>query len=130
MLNNAQLSKKICYYYNGTSGEIRMGLPERFPAPPGFEKIICASAHDAEVWSDRLRKYNAFKESIKDEERNLIEGQWRSELRSHIRHLMANARNAYNRDAMRYFLDKHFDNDKSKTVREEYLHSEGYEQGH
>jgi transketolase len=127
---NAQLNKKIIFYYNGTNGEIRMGLPEKWSAPHGFEKIICNSAHEAEKWSERLRQYNLFKERLKDEEREIIEGQWRDELRSHIHHLMANSRNNFNRDAMRHFLQKHFDKDKTKMTREEYLHSEGHEHGH
>lgn len=126
---NAQLSKKVVYYFNSASGEIRMGRPENFPAPFGFQKIVCTSAHAAEQWSERLRRYNYFREGIKDEERAMIEGAWRAELRSHIHHLMANSRNNFNKDAMRHYLEKHFDRDKSKTVREEYNHAEGYEQG-
>lgn len=130
MISNAQLSKKIVYYYNGTNGEIRMGLPEQFPSPSGFQKIVCTSANEAERWSDRLRKYNMFKESLKDQERELIEGQWRSELRRHIHHLMTNARNNFNRDAMRHLLVKlEKGADRTKMSREEYLHSEGHEHG-
>jgi hypothetical protein len=127
---NVQLSKKIVYYYNGTNGEIRMGLPENWPAPHGFEKIICTSAHEAEKWSERLRQYNLFKERLKDEEREIIEGQWRSEIRSHMHHVMANSRNNINREYVRRYMERMEKKDKTKTVREEYNHAEGYEQGH
>jgi len=126
----AQLGKKIVYYYNGTTQDIRMGLPEHFPAPYGYEKIVCTSAREAEVWSERLRQCEKFKEEIEDQERELIEGPIRDNLRGHIHHLMSNSRNNMNRE----FLRKHLENyterpNLVKTKRESYLHSEAFEQG-
>ena len=128
---NAQISTKIVYWYDGTTGEIRMGLPENFPAPYGFEKIVCNTAHEAEVWSERMRKQEAIKQQMEDEERELIEGQLRSNLRSHIHHQMANARNNINREFLRRHLELYDKRqDRWKMTRESYLHNEGYEQGH
>jgi hypothetical protein len=128
---NAQLSKKIVYFQNEKTGEIRMGLPENFPASKGFQKVICGSAHEAEVWSDRLRQYNCSKERIKDEERAQIEGEQAKAIRSNIHHLMANSRSKYGK----VFMERHLERmDKAESrrrmTREEYLHSEGYERGH
>ena len=36
---NAQLKTKIVFWYDGTTGEIRMGLPEQFPAPANDETL-------------------------------------------------------------------------------------------
>src|SRR5208337_1820690 len=58
---DARLRKKVCFWYNGTSGEIRMGLPEEYPAIRGFEKIVCSTAHEAEIWSERMRRWELLK---------------------------------------------------------------------
>lgn len=128
---NAQLSKKIVYWYDGTTGDIRMGLPEEFPAPYGFEKIVCNSAHEAEMWSERMRQREAIKFRMEDEQREMIEGQLRANLRSYIHHQMANARNNINREFLRRHLELYDGRlERWKMTRESYLHSEGYEHRH
>ncbi len=128
---DVQLRTKVVFWYNGSSGEIRMGLPEIYPAPYGYQKIACATAHEAEVWSGRMRKWEQWKQEAEDYEREQVEGPIRDNIRKHIHHLAANARNAMNRD----FLLKHLDNygrraDLTRMKRESYLHSEGHEHGH
>ena len=126
--SKAQLDKKVVYYKNECTGEIRMGAPESFPVTPGFQKIVCTSAHEAEVWSDRLRKYNHGKEAKIDDQREMIEGAAAKEIRSEIHHRMANSTSKYGRVYMERFLERM---DKAegrrKMTREEYLHSEGHE---
>lgn len=127
---NAQLRTKLVYYYDGTTGEIRMGLPEQFPAPYGYQKIVCASVHDAETWSERMRRWEATKQEMEDIQREMVEGPIRDNLRKHMQHLAANARNNMNRD----FLLKHLENyerrpNLTKTERVSYLHQEAYERG-
>lgn len=127
---NAQLSKKPTYYYNGTSGEILTGMPEEYPAPHGFEKIVCTSAHEAEVWSGRLRERDDFKHALKQEEREMVEGPMRDEIRRHIQHLASNARNSYNRDfLLRHLTTYEKKPDPWKYKRESYLHAEAFEHG-
>jgi hypothetical protein len=127
---NAQLDKKIVYFTNA-AGEIRMGLPENFPASKGFSKVVCNNAHEAEVWSDRLRQYNCSKERMKDEEREQIEGQYAKEIRGNIHHLMANSHSKYGKVYMERYLERM---DKAegrrRMTREEYNHNEAHEQGH
>jgi hypothetical protein len=112
------------------TGEIRMGLPEQFPAPSGFTKVVCNTAHEAELWSDRMRRREISKHQAQDEEREAIEGPIRDNLRKHILHLASNARNNMNRD----FLLRHLNNydrrpDLTRTTRESYLHAEAFEKG-
>ena len=127
---NAQLSHKPCFFYNETSGEVMTGLPEQFPAPKGYEKIVCNSAAEAEKWSDRQRKWEQFKHSIKEQERELIEGPIRDEMRHHIQHLASNARNSFNRDFLLRHLSQYDKRDAPwKSKRESYLHSEAFENG-
>jgi hypothetical protein len=128
---NALLRTKTVYWYDGTTGEIRMGLPDMFPAPYGFQKIVCETVRDSEVWSQRMRDWEDAKRRMEDEQREMIEGPIRDNLRKHIQHLASNARNNMNRD----FLLMHLRNydlrpDLTRTKRESYLHSEGYEHGH
>jgi hypothetical protein len=129
-MNDAQLRDKIVYWHDGTTGEIRQGLPDKYPAPYGFEKIVCNTAHDAELWSRRMRRWEELKQQMEDEQREMIEGPMRDNIRKHILHLASNARNNMNRD----FLLMHLNNyearpDLTKTQRVSYLHAEGFEQG-
>jgi len=127
---DARLRKKVCFWYNGTSGEIRMGLPEEYPAIRGFEKIVCSTAHEAEIWSERMRRWELLKMRMEDEQREMIEGPMRAELRSHIHHLMANARNNMNREFLRRHLELYDRRiDKTQFKRTSYLHSEAFEHG-
>jgi hypothetical protein len=131
MWSNFQLQNKIIFWLHGMTGEIRMGLPEQFPAPNGFSKVVCNTAHEAEVWSERMRNRERVKQQVEDEERESIEGPIRDNLRHHIQHLASNARNNMNRD----FLLKHLHNydarpNLTKNKITSYLHSEGFEHGH
>lgn len=128
---NAQLNKKPVFYYNSTSGEIMAGLPEAYPAPYGFEKIVCTSAREAEQWSARQRKWDEFKHRLKMEERELIEGPMRDQMRKHLHHLMANSRNNVNRDFLKKSLENFEKNSNQwKYKRESFLHAEAFEHGH
>ena len=127
---NAQLDRKIVYFANEKTGEIRMGLPEHFPVTPGFHKVVCSNTAEAERWSGRLRQFNLAKEAKTDEQRERIEGPIREEIRKNLHHVMANSRNAINREYVRRYLDRMDSKDRTKMSREEYLHSEAYEKGH
>ena len=125
---NAQLDKKIIYWTNA-SGEIRMGLPEHFPANKGFQKVVCNNTFEAEIWSDRLRQFNMTKERAKDEQRDAFERPIRDRLKANMREVMKNSRNQINHDFVERYMEK-MDRDRTRTTREEYLHSEGHERGH
>ncbi len=130
---NAQLSKPVCYYFSnpsvyGGTGEIIMGLPEQYAAPPGFEKIVCTSTAAAEKWSARMRLWEETKEQIAQAyQRHQEETQFK-ELLSDIDNKIANARNQINRDFMiqaRANAVKRYE-DRFAMKRESFLHSEAY----
>lgn len=127
---NAQLSTKIVYWLDTTNGQIKMGLPENYPAPDFHEKIICNSAHEAEIWSERMRQQETMRDAIKDAEREEIEGRMRGQYRSHILRLMNQANDNANREFLRRHLEI-YDNrtDKTQMKQVSYLHSEGFESG-
>jgi hypothetical protein len=130
-MNNAYLNTRIVFWHDGTSGEIRQGLPENYPAPYGFEKIVCHTMQEAELWSSRMRRWETIKQEMEDEQREMIEGPIRDNLRKHIQHLAANARNNKNRDFLLMHLKKYDQRpDLTRTQRVSYLHAEGYERGH
>lgn len=130
-MNNAQLKTKIVFWQHGITGELVMGLPEQFPAPPYYNKIVCGTVHDAERCSQLMREQEASREAMIDEERDRIEGEMIRNLRSHMHNQIANARNAMNRDFLTYWLKKQEGVvNPTQTKRESYLHLEGYESGH
>jgi hypothetical protein len=133
MQRNAQLSKPICYYFSnpsvyGGTGEIIMGLPEQYAAPPGFEKVVCTSTAAAEKWSARMRKWEETKEEIAQMyQRHQEEKQFKAVL-SDIDNKIANARDNINRDFMiqaRANAVKRYE-DRFAMTRESFLHSEAY----
>lgn len=129
-MSNVQLGYKPVFYYNGTTGEICGGLPEQYPAPHGFEKFVCTSAHEAEIWSERQRKWEELKHNMQQEQRELIEGPMREQMRGHMRNLMANARNNLNRDFLKRALETTDTEYGWRSKRESYLHAEAFEKGH
>lgn len=128
---NAQLSTKIVFYRHVKTGRIMMGCPEQFPAPKGFEKIVCATTQEAERWSERLRSQDNQDEKLSEYERECIEGPLREYARQELQHRMANARNNLNREFCRYALEQlDLRAARGKTIRESYLHVEAFEEGH
>jgi hypothetical protein len=133
MQRNAQLSKSVVYYFSnpsvyGGTGEIIMGLPEQYAAPPGFEKVVCTSTAAAEKWSARMRKWEETKEEIAQmHQRHQEKKQFKAVL-SDIDNKIANARDNINRDFMiqaRANAVKRYE-DRFAMTRESFLHSEAY----
>ncbi len=128
---NAQMGKKVVYWLDTLSGQIKMGLPEEYPAPVFHEKIVCGSVFEAERWSQKMRNQEAERDRLEDEKRDEIEGRMRANHRNHILHLMANARNNMNREFLRRHLELYDRRpDLTREQRVSYLHAEGYEHGH
>lgn len=129
-MSNVQLSNKPVFYYNPANGAIWQGLPEQFPPPLGWQKIVCTSAHEAEMWSERMRKWDQLTHQMTMDEREQVEGPMREELRSSLRHQMANARNNVNRDFLQRAMETlDAQASKWKYKRESYMHAEAFENG-
>lgn len=128
---NAQLAKKIIYWEHPGTKELRMGLPENYPSPWGWNKIVCTSAMQAEWYSNEMRKQEKIKDAVQDEQRERVEGPVRKQLRSHIQNLMGNAKNNLNREFLRRYLEKNENRgDKTKGVKTSFLHYEAYSENH
>lgn len=105
-----------------------MGLPEQYAAPPGFEKIVCQTAMQAEKWSQRMRVWEEAKEQMAQAYQRHQEEKQYKELLGEIDHKIANAHNQLNRDFMiqaRANAVKRYE-DRFATKRESFLHSEAY----
>ncbi len=128
---DAQLRVKIVFWQHAVTGQLVMGWPEQFPAPPYYNKIVCGTAHEAERYSQMMRDQEASREAMIDEERDRIEGEMIRNLRSHMHHQKANARNAMNRDFLDIWLRRQegMIGNRTRMTRESYLHSEAYEHG-
>ena len=136
---NAQMATKIYFWYNSRTQHIMQGAPPQFDhlKPMGYQTIECNHAHEAEMWSDRLRKQDQRITEMSDYEREQIEGPMREDLRKQIkgrlRELEAgidtkNARlNAMFMKKALHMLDEQ--EAKAKTVRQSYLHLEAFEHG-
>jgi hypothetical protein len=129
-MGKAQLDKKVVFYKDA-SGKIMSGMPENLPAPRGYEKIICNSAHEAERLSELQRRQERVEHRRQQEQRGAIEAEFIGQIRSDRRTLMANARDNKNRDFLRR-AEEMSEGRKNPTAyeRESYLHAEAYEKGH
>jgi len=124
------MSVKVVFWQNQITGQVVMGLPEQYPAPRYYNKIVAQTAHDAEHYSQVMREQEAAREAMIDEEREQIEGEILRNLRGHMHSQIANARNNMNRDFLKIWLARQETFlDKTKFRRESYLHSEAYESG-
>lgn len=130
---NQQLTKAVVFYFSNPTmrdgtGEIIMGLPEQYAAPPGFEKIVCTTAMQAERWSGRMRVWEETKEKIAQAYQRHQEEAQVEAIRSDMRTKIANAKDSLNREFMIQALanfDKRYE-DRFATERTSFLHSEGY----
>jgi len=121
---------RVVFWQNAITGELLMGAPEQFAAPPYHNKIVCNTAHEAERYSQLMRQQEQSREAMIDEERDRVEGEMIRNLRGHMHNQMANARNAMNRDFLRIWMERQEKSiSKTHTKRESYLHAEGYEHG-
>lgn len=138
---NQQLTKAVVFYFSNPTmrymgeagtGEIIMGLPECYAAPPGFEKIVCQTAMQAEKWSARMRVWEETKEKIAQAYQRHQEAEQVEAIRSEFRTKIANARNQINRDFLIQSLanfEKRYE-DRFAMERTSFLHSEGYAANH
>jgi hypothetical protein len=98
--------------------------------PPGYERITCHHTHQAERWSARLNAQDKRVAEMNDYKRELFEGPLRADLRRELRAKIQNARNGINRRLLERAMEELDKCEaKGKTLRESWLHLEGYEEG-
>jgi hypothetical protein len=134
----AQLEKKIYFWWNPRTQHIYQGAPPEFDSmrPFGYETITCNTAHEAELWSERLRQQDKVWDEANRQERDLIEGRIAADIRREINDKLSKLqRDSLNPSFNAWFLKEalrrldEFEK-KGQFVRESYLHKEGYEDGH
>ncbi len=135
-LKPAHKPVSIVFWHSRRLNRIQVGLPEQYPIPPvlvrlGFDKIVCRTAHQVEIWSQKMRDQERRDEEMTDEQREAFEGPLRAELRKELVSKMMNSRNAINRDFCKAALAR-MDEDEArrKVKRESMMHVEGYTDGH
>ena len=121
----------VVFYFNRAQDRIMVGFPENFPAPAGFEKIVCRSAAEVDKWDRKMRDQEKRDAEMSDEQREAVEGPMRDYARKELTRLMLNARNNLNREFCRVALQKLDDDDKRRKMkRESFMHIAGFENGH
>lgn len=126
---NAQLSNKAVFFYQPASGAIWQGFGEWQKPPAGWTRIVCGTAHEAEQWSERMRKWDSLMHEIGQEEREMVEGPMREEMRSELRHNLANSRNNINREFLRRALERlDKQGNRMRYQRESRMAIEAYEE--
>jgi len=125
----------VVFYHSKKLNRIVVGAPEEYPVPKvmqamGFNKVVCRSAHEVEVWSQKLRDQERRDEEMTDAEREAFEGPLRAQLRADLMNRMANSRNAVNREFCRQALENmDAAEERQRTKRESMMHCEGFEAG-
>lgn len=129
-MRRARKAISVVFYVHVDSKRITVGFPDEFPAPKGFDKIVCTTAHEVEYMSRLLRKQEQIDEERTDEEREAFEGPIRRHCRQELQHRMANSHNAINREFCRIALQKLDEYEANlRMKRVSYMHSEAFEDG-
>lgn len=133
-LKGGQRRIAVVFWRNIKFNRIVVGCPEAWPAPKGYEKIVCRSAVEVQKWSDKMRDQDRRDAEMTAAEREAIEGPIREYARKELIHKMLNAKDQKNRDFCRWALDKMDEDEKKKKnvmgERISYQHSEAFEEGH
>ncbi len=127
----------IVFWFSKKLDHIRVGAPEWMPIPKnlvmlGYDKIVCRSAHEVGIWSQKLRDQERRLREQTDEQREAFEGPILQKMRQDLHYQMANARNQINRDFVRQALVKldEYEEKRRKENTESYQHVEAFEEGH
>lgn len=120
----------VVFYVNSKINRIMVGFPEQFPAPNGWQKIVCTTAAEVDLWDKRLREQEKFDNEMTEEQRDAIEAPMEDYARKELVTLMMNARTPLNREFCRFALQQ-LDEKKAarKTRQESVMHICAYEDG-
>ena len=122
----------VVFYHQPASGRIVVGFPEQFACPlPGFQKIVCRTAAEVDLWDKKMRDQERRDDEMTDEQRDAVEGPIRDYARKQLIHQMTTARNAINRDFCRAALAQMDEDDKRRAAakKESVMHICAFEEG-
>jgi len=135
-LKPARKRIKIVFYYNRQTDRVEVGAPDQYPLPPvlaklGYEKVVCETAHEVEIYSEKKRKQDKRDAEMTAEEREISEGPIRDAIRKDLNYHMLTARNQVNRDFCKFALAKMDEEDalRKKEKIESFMHVEGFSDG-
>jgi len=134
-LKPAHKTIAIVFWHSQKLNRIVVGLPEAYPVPKilqdlGFNKVVCRTARDVEIWSQKMRDQEKRDEEMTDEQREAFEGPIRQKIRADLHYRMVNSRNALNREFCRQALQKmDQDEQKNRVTRDSWMHVEAHEDG-
>lgn len=134
-LKPAHKPVSVVFWFSAKLNHIRVGLPEAYPIPPilsrmGYNKIVCRSARETEIWSQKMRDQERIESEMTDEQREAFEGPIRAQLRAELVTKMLNSRNPVNREFCRWALQRmDEDEEKRRVKKESMMHAEAFEDG-
>lgn len=125
----------VVFYHQKSTGRIIVGFPEQFPLPPsfakvGFERVICRSAAEVDLWDKKMREQERRDEEMTDEQREAVEGPIRAYARQQLVTAMLDSRNQVNRDFCRAALNRMDEDERRRKMKKEsFMHIVGFESG-
>lgn len=131
----AHRAMAVVFWHSAKLDRVVVGLPEQYPVPAvleklGFQKVVCRSAHEVEIWSEKLRAQERRDEERTDVEREMFEAPLVAIIRSDIRARMIASPNAITREFCRNALEQMDRRERENQLkRVSFQHSEAYEDG-
>ena len=126
---------KVVFYINRQLDRVEVGAPEQFGLPMvlarlGWEKVVCETAHEVELYSEKKRRQDIRDAERSEEDREKIEGPIRDAIRKDLYNRMMLSKNQINRDFCRFALEKIDAQEKMRKEKlESYMHVEGFTDG-
>ena len=134
-LKAARKRIKVVFYLNRQLDRVEVGAPEQFGLPMvlarlGWEKVVCETAHEVELYSEKKRKQDLRDAERTEEDREKIEGPIRDAIRKDLNYRMLNSKNQLNKDFCVFALKKLDEQEKNRKEKiDSFQHSEGFEDG-
>lgn len=126
---------RVVFYLNRQLDRVEVGAPEQFGLPMalaklGWEKVVCETAHEVELYSEKKRRQDIRDAERSEEEREKIEGPIRDAIRRDLNYRMLNSKNQLNRDFCFFALKKLDEQEKMRKEKiDSWMHSEAAEDG-
>ena len=126
---------RVVFYVNRQLDRVEVGAPEQFGLPMvlarlGWEKVVCETAHEVELYSEKKRRQDLRDAERSEEDREKIEGPIRDAIRKDLYNRMMMSKNQLNKDFCFYALKKLDEQEKMRKEKiESWMHSEAAEDG-